>query len=278
MSRNVYWILAVALIAIAALSRQVPAAVVAADDASDPAYSGNWFSGLNGGFGFDPWSISGIGNGGGFFSSGASLDNIGTGGSPGNAFGLYGNGGGIGQAIRPFTNSLAIGDTFSIAMDNGFIESGGTVGFGLQNSSGENLAEFYFKGGDTNYTLSASNVNLASGAAQGFTDHGLRLDFTLTGATSLSVAIDRLVNGLGIDATYTANLINQAGGEIIKQLRLFNANANGGGDHDAYFNSLVVTSVPESSAFWFGVLSTGAISIAWYYRRITATVHSRTAA
>ena len=158
MSRNVYWNLAVALLAMTALSRQVSAAVVAADDASDAAYSSGWSSGSNGGFGFGPWSISGIGNGGGFLSSGNALDNIGTGGSPGNAFGLYGNGGGIGQAIRPFTNSLAIGDTFSIAMDNGFIESGGTVGFGLQNSSGENLVEFYFKGGDANYTLNASNV------------------------------------------------------------------------------------------------------------------------
>jgi hypothetical protein len=175
----------------------------------------------------------------------------------------------VGQAIRAYSNSLNVGDTFSIDMDNGSIDSGGTVGFGLQNSSGNNLAEFFFVGGQSNYTLSASNVSLASGSAQGFTNQGLRLAFTLTGATSLSVTIDQLANGPGVDAIYTANLFNLTGGQAIAQLRLFNANAGFNGDHVAFFNNFSVTStVPESSAFWFGSLAIAAFYLTWCSRRL----------
>ena len=64
----------------------------------------------------------------------------------------------------------------------------------------------------------------------------------------------------------------------IASIQVFNQNAGFNGSNDMYFNNLVISAVPESSAFWFGVLSTGALSIAWYYRRITVAVHNRTAA
>ena len=264
-----------------ALSGQVSAAVIAADDASDPAYSGGWVTGTDGGTGFGPWSTvtSPSSFSGGFLSlsGGGGFDQIGTG--PSNtAFGMYANSSNLAQAVRPFDLPLIAGDSLFIAMDNGNIDGGGAVGLGLQNSSGQNLLEFFFANGNPNYQVSAQNVNQTSPNPLGFTNSGLKLEFHLASATSLNVLIDALFNGPGVDASYTADLNPAGGGQSISQLRLFNFNAGGGSDHDAFFNSISITSVPESSAFWFGVLSTGALSIAWYYRRITATVHSRTAA
>jgi hypothetical protein len=55
-----------------------------------------------------------------------------------------------------------------------------------------------------------------------------------------------------------------AGDQSIIQLRLFNANAGFNDDHNAYFNSInVVSAVPESTAFWFGGVSCGAVGLAW---------------
>ena len=283
MWRNSHWVLAALLLAVWTYPGRASGSVVAADDATNSPYNDGWAVGDNGGTGFAAWStinnqVAPTGFGGGFLASNNSFDQVGTG-SPKKSFGVFGNAGGIGQAIRSFSNAIAVGDTFSIDMDNGFIDTGNAVGFGLQNASGNNLAEFFFKGGDSFYTLNAANVTLTSATAQGFTDQGLRLQFTLTGATSLSVAIDQLSNGTGVDASYTANLLNPAGDQSITQLRLFNANAGFNDDHNAYFNNFsVVSSVPESTAFCFGGLSCGIVGLAYCCRRMSKTLFSRSAA
>jgi len=43
------------------------------------------------------------------------------------------------------------GEQFSVEFENGYINNGGAVGIGLQNASGENLIEFYFAGGQSDY-------------------------------------------------------------------------------------------------------------------------------
>jgi hypothetical protein len=248
-------LLSVAALAIVAMAPVAPAYAVIAgsyDDASELPYdattSGGWQVGDNGGFGFAPWSVInnavGGGSGGGFTATGNGFSQINTG-AQAEAWGVYGNGGGVGQAIRPLGRPLGVDSTFSIAMDNGFIDGGGTVGLGLQNSAGFNLAEFYFVGGNSNYTLAAQNV---SGTTPGFTDQGLYLTFTLTGLTSFLMTIDVLPT-VGVDHVLTANLNNHAN-QSISQVRLFNANAGFNADHDAFFNNMSV--VPELSAFVFG--------------------------
>ncbi|MEZ4762494.1 MAG: hypothetical protein R3C26_04595 [Calditrichia bacterium] len=130
----------------------------AADDASDSVYDSGWNNTSNGGTGFGAWVLSTTGAAGHFrdsstnngFGDGNSDGDINT---SGRAWGMYANSGGLSEAIRPFSTALVAGQKFSISMDNGDVQSGSnqTVGFGLQNSSGENLFEFYFRGGAIYY-------------------------------------------------------------------------------------------------------------------------------
>ncbi len=222
--------------------------VIAADDASNAPYNDGWNVGDNGGSGFGAWSVigreNGSGFGGGFLSTNNGAVSIGSGGNNA-AWGVFGNGGGVGQAIRPFSSPLVVGTTFSIDMDNQGIDTGGTVGFGLRNAGGDNLFEFYFKGGESNYTVNATNV---SGSTPEFTSDGLRLALTLTASNAFTLTIDTLGNGIGVDSTIMGNLLNNAD-QSITTIRAFNAN----GGPDVFYNNLVVSAVPESSAI--GVLA-----------------------
>lgn len=233
------------LLVAAVLAPPARAAIVATDDASQSAYNDGWTAGDNGGSGFQPWSFvgqeNGSGFGGGFIAVSPGSPNISIV-SP--AFGVYGNSGGVGGAVRPLSTALPVGYTLSLDMDNQSIDTGGTVGFSLQNAAGNNLAEYFFIGGQTNYTVNASNV---SGSTPGFTTGGMRLSFTLTSANSFLLSIDQLSNGAGVDNTVTGNLLSNAD-QAISRIRLFNAN----GGPDAYFNNLVLSVVPEVSSFVLG--------------------------
>ena len=135
------------LVAVVALGVGRPAlcTIVATDDASQAAYNDGWQVGDNGGSGYQPWSTitreNGSGFGGGFLSTGNGNVNIGSGGNNA-AFGVFGNSGGVGVAVRPFSTPLQIGWTLSVDMDNQSIDNGGTVGFSLRNAAGNNLAEY----------------------------------------------------------------------------------------------------------------------------------------
>jgi hypothetical protein len=233
--------------------------LVASDNASSTAYNDGWQEFDNGGSGFNAWSPinrdNGSGDGGGFLSTGNGNVNIGTGGNNA-AWGVYGNNGGVGQAIRAFPSPMLVGMTFNIDMDNQGIDPGGTVGFGLRNSSGDNLFEFFFVGGQSNYTVNASNV---SGTTPGFTSGGLRLALHLNATNAFSLTIDTLDNGVGVDNTVTGNLLNSADQQI-HSLRLFNAN----GGPDVFFNS--ISAVPEVSpmlAVPAAALVAGTVCFGW---------------
>jgi hypothetical protein len=230
------------LAALCLSTQQAWAVLVASDNASDATYNDGWGTTDDGGSGFDAWStVGGTGSAGTFLATNSSHSQINT---AGDAFGLYANSGGLSQAIRSFSNSLNVTDTFSLAMDNGSVDSGRTVGFALQNGSGSNLFEFFFVGGATNYQVNAANV-VSSGAA-GFTNAGLQLSFTLTDADSFSFTIDRLADGLGTNVvTATGDLLTTG---AVSRFRLFNANAGPNGERDLFFNSFEVTAVPEASA------------------------------
>jgi autotransporter-associated beta strand protein len=146
----------------------------------------------------------------------------------GKAWGIY-NSGGVSDAIRNFAN-LAVGQSVSVDMDNGSID--GTVGLGLQNSSGQNRLEFYFVGGDSNYTVNDGTPH-NSGIA--FTRQGVNVKFTLTGTDTYSITIKRYIDNA--TATLTGTLSGTAG-TAISRIRLFSANGGGGTDHNLYFNNI----------------------------------------
>jgi hypothetical protein len=248
--RHLRW--ALTLLAITAATSSAPAAIVATDDASQAAYSDGWQVGDNGGSGYLAWSSigreNGSGFGGGFISTNNGAVNIGSGGNNA-AFGVFGNSTGVGSAVRPLTSALPIGYTLSIDMDNQSIDTGGTVGFSLRNAAGNNLAEYYFVGGQSDYTVNAADQN---GPTQidttlGFTSGGMRLSFRLTSANSFSLSIDQFANGVGVDKTIAANLISNAD-QAISNIRLFNAN----GGPDVFFNNIVLSVVPEAPGLALG--------------------------
>lgn len=199
------------------------AAAAVSDNAANSPYSNGWQTGDNGGSGFGAWTISGSGSAGVFVGG----SDIGA-----SSWGLYANSGGLSQAVRSLSSSLAVGQTFSLQMDNGFVNTGGTVGFSLQ-SSGANRFEFLFIGGQSNYLINDSTTGDNTGV--GFTSSGLTLAFQLTGADAYSFTI----NG---GSAITGNLGNSGG---IDGIRFYNANAGPGSDHDLFFNNLSV--VPEPS-------------------------------
>jgi Bacterial Ig domain len=212
----------------------------AADNSSNSDYGNGWQTGDNGGSGFGSWTLtttSGNVNDNGHFIGSSTGNGNGDGNADGDinvsgaAFGLYANSGNTAGAIRPF-GALQVGQTISLRMDNGFISTSSTVGFGLRDASNVNRLEFYFTGGNSFYRVSDSaGVN---NTTLGFSDEGMNVSFTLTGANTYSLTVSQLVGG---SQTITGTL--SAGGPITN-LRLFNFNAGSGSASDAFFNSLAI--------------------------------------
>jgi hypothetical protein len=253
----------------ATVGHRAEASLAAVDNASNAPY-GSWDNGDNGGTGWGGgWTLSltnpGNGSQNGHFMGSSTTNGNGDGNSDGDvdtagrAWGLYANSDQTSSAVRPFSGDLQVGQAFIISMDNGFINNTsptdfGTVGFGLQNASNQNLFEFFFKGGDSSYKVNRNGGSVLTSI--GFTDEGLRLAFVLTDSDSFSFTIDRIENGVGVDATVTGDLISQ--GDLgIEKVRLFNFDGGGGGSNNAFFNSMAI--VPESSAFLLAGLLSGLV-------------------
>lgn len=219
----------------------------AASLSSAGVYDNGWQSGDDDGAGFGGWQLNTTGGNAGHFIYTSTSNGDGNSNadndidSGGEAWGMYANSGSVSNAIRPFDVALTPGSTFSIKMDNGWIESGGSVGFGLQDASGNNRMEFYFRNGQSNYKINDNAGETDTGL--GFSDEGLNLVFTLVTSTTYSLEITRLEGG-----SYTRNgtLINPGAGQPIARARLFNANAGFDGQRNAYFNNLQICT-PQST-------------------------------
>lgn len=195
--------------------------VLAEDDAGN--YGEGWSTGSNGGSGFDPWIIEGSEEDAGTF--------IGD-----NGFGFWSHeGGGWAAAIRPFASSLSEGQTFSIRMRNDWIwegtegEDSGSVGFALRDSAGDEQWVIYFVGGESTYGgTETTDIE--------WTDEGVDIAFTLTGANSYSVDVTPVG---GSTRTYTGTVPG-----TIDQVRAWSAN-NGTDDEfnsnrDFFVNNLAI--------------------------------------
>ena len=238
-------------------------ALVASDNEADAAYSANWLSGSNGGTGFNAWALIATGTAG-FFTGDSSLNAGGTSGNintSGKSWGAFANTGGLASAVRTFqaggpnaASTLAIGQQFVTSFDNGFINSGGTVGFGLQDSAGGNRFEFFFAGGAAGYTVSDSAPVTT---AHGFTGDGLRATFTLTGTDKYSFGLS-YNTGAPASESFSGTLKGTAGNGI-DRFRFFNSNAGTTSNNDAFINSVAI--VPEpGSMILFSVAAIGLLT------------------
>lgn len=199
----------------------------AQDHATNAAYSPAWEHGDNGGSGFGAWQFATNPPAGQFRATAGANTNLNLGAV---AWGLWANGNGLSEAVRPFGVALATGQTFSVQFENNWIASGGSVGLGLQNASGGNLFQLIFFGGATNYTIYDSVNGRDSGLL--YTDTGLAIDFTLTSTNTYSA----VVNG----ATVTGTLASAADGAIAR-FRAYNYQAGSGSSYDVFVNELRIT-------------------------------------
>lgn len=248
-------ILASSILAIFVLGATVARAnsSYASDNASNPAYSGGWANGSDGGSGWGgDWQLTASGGSAGFFigdstgNAGGHSGGINTSGNK--AWGMYANSGDLASAVRPFPGAMLSNQTFNIAMDNGWIGSGGpSVGFALQDSNGTNRFEFYFAGGDTQYRIYDSR-GYGQATSIGWTAVGLNLSFTLTDTNKYSLSV--VVVGTTTTNTFTGTL-GGVSGSGITQAYLYNYNAGSGSQYDAYFNSISLvcgTAAPSISS------------------------------
>ena len=222
------------------------AANLAYDAASNATYNAGWTNGANGGSGFGAWTLTpqpNNANAGFFVGDSTQNGTFPSGGinTGGKAFGLYGNTAAA-DAWRTFQGgSLSVDQSFRIDFDNGWLNSGLSTGWGLQNGSGQNLVEVWFNGGDGYYTISDfSGVHASSNT---WTDGGLRLQVTLTAATNYSMSI---IQGTATN-TYSGYLLSQAS-QGIQQFHVWNGGVGSGPNFDLYINSMSVVPEPGTMA------------------------------
>ncbi|MEQ8822180.1 MAG: glycoside hydrolase family 66 protein [Sumerlaeia bacterium] len=219
-------------------------ALTTADSAEDAAYGGGWAGGPSGGAGWaGDWQITGASpTSGAFIGSSASNGpaaaeadrDIDTG---GRAWGLYNQSTAtVMEASRSFT-PLDTGQSLRLHMDNGYMNTGGSAGFGLRNASGENLFEFYFRGGEGQYFVQDSLGERMT--ALPFTTAGLDIEFTLTAPTAYSLRVVPFGEE-SATITLTGSLAPVSGSLDIETLRLFNFNAGTGAAYDVFFNDVSI--------------------------------------
>lgn len=213
------------------------------DSATNTTYTaaGVWAQDQNGGTGFTQgWNLMAQGENAGFFLASTSQVNNSLG---DRAWGLWANNGSTANAIREFPATLHVGDVFTMRFDNNWIDDesteGEAVGVSLQNRFGQNLFEFIFFGGGTNYTL--IDVEGLKNTGIAWTDQGLDLAFELTSADAYRFEIDGI--------PFTGTLATSAE-TAIKQIRVWNFSAGGGTERNLYVNDLAVDGT-DLEAFTF---------------------------
>jgi len=227
--------------------------IVSQDSAANSPYDDGLQNGDNGGTGFFAWSDTGGkddnnagGTNAGVFVGSSTGNGDGDGNADGDintsgrAWGTFANSSDLAEGFRGFDfpgsdESLQIGWTFSVRMDNGFIDSGAAVGFGLRNDSGDNRFEFFFAGDDTDYTIGDNETSGDTGI--GFTDEGLEINFRLTSADTYNLSVTTLGAGGSTTQFINRSLFSTGG---ITNFRFFNFNAGSGSSNDAFFNNLIV--------------------------------------
>ena len=207
----------------------------ALDRGSNSVYSDGWSDTDNGGFGFGAWqlyvSTNDTGKAGRFMANSSAVS-IGV-----PAWGLYANSGHLSEAKRYLTNALALTQVFSVSFENGFLDNGAGAGVALQNVQGATLWEFFFNGGDTNYSISGGTTDI------GFTTNGIGIEFWLTGATSYTA---RITPQGGAIRTIHGNL-QPATNSAITLFRAWNNHAGFDSIRDVFFNNLKIVDLGNVS-------------------------------
>jgi hypothetical protein len=214
------------------------AASPAFDSAADPAYDDGWQSGDDGGTGWGgPWLISGSALGQGAFIGSSTTngdgddDQDGDIDTAGRAFGLFVElEGAVVSAFRNFDGSLAIGESFSLDLDND--PGSGEPGFRLYPGMGDFRFRFRYSPFFGTYQVVDADGFVPLGIPG--TDEGLRVEFTLTGADTYALAV---TPAGGATSVHSGTL---ASAGAIVRLALVGSGEDAT-RRDTFFNNLSVT-------------------------------------
>ena len=254
------WVFWVSFISAACFAAQESHAALAAADNADNYVGSGWGNGSSGGSGTwgSSWAIRSTPDGGfsDFFLASSASSNIRT---PTRSWGAYGNGGSVprSSAFRSWSGDLSIGQTFRVRIDNGFIESGGSIGVTLRTGNTTTSAdsytsgsrfEFRFQGGESTYEIVDAG---ATTTTVGFRSSGLTLNFTLTGVNTYDLVIRDAANS-SLLQSLTGQTLGGTAGAALNSFALFvrdvGPNSMGTDDHDTYFNSVEVVPEPTNVA------------------------------
>ncbi|MFK7910118.1 MAG: PEP-CTERM sorting domain-containing protein [Akkermansiaceae bacterium] len=186
--------------------------------------------------------------------SGTTMD------TSGNSWGFYANSGQTASSYYDLSSALVAGDTVSIQLSLGFINSGGVVGIGFQNSAGVNRFETYYRGGDA---TDAFKINDAGGEENvtGVTTAYSSSNWINDSASQTILFTQGAGNtyDLSFNGTSITNLGLNLTNSDISRIRIFNFNAGNGNNFNQYANNLTVTPVPEPSTAALFLLAGGGL-------------------
>jgi len=254
----------------------VCSAQLAADYATDPAYSGGWLAGQNGGYGFGPWSFNG--------GSGSPIQQRMTYGnsSPFNALGTawtlfnpVGAPSDVANAGRSFA-PLQVGQTIETVIDNptatqfyrGYtitlndtadnIPAGGNTGQQVSAYTFEYFTNGRWYVGDSsgNHSTSLFNTDTAP--------KGMQFAVTLTSPTTYQMTMTPLNNPAN---AYTINGALKLPGNPIDwiQFQFYNTADNPAASTDFYISSIEILAAPEPSTS--ALIALGAGGLLFFCRR-----------
>ncbi len=202
----------------------------AQDGATNAPYISNqWMNGDQGGYYWGGgWILTAEGNSGHFIANNESNQNVAA-----TAWGLWADGG-LSAAVRPFRGRLNVGDTFRVRFENNWVEGGGAVGIGFQNRFGQNLFEYLFLGGTTNYLINDEQLGRATGLP--WSGDTQLLTFTLVGPNTYRFTVN--------ESNVFTGSFSASAETAIDRVRVFNASAGGGFERNVYFTDMAMTGMP----------------------------------
>ncbi len=258
------------------------AATIAFDTATDAAYDNGWQAGDNGGFGWGAWDFTGTYN----TPVGQTMDIFSHPNDLGRAWTLFnadappgpGTGTDIAQAGRSLGGAMVPGDTVHVVIDNPterrffrgytvrFNTGGGNTVFAgtPQSRMAVGLFDYGPPAGDWYATGTGGDPTLFDTD----TNHGMRIDFTLTGTDTFNLVMTPL-NDPSKAYSKSGTLDGPAGAPINwVEFELFNTDSDyypthtiTGGETDFYISNMWVTNViPEPTAAVLLVMGAGVVA------------------
>ncbi|MGI9429794.1 MAG: hypothetical protein ACR2NM_14120 [Bythopirellula sp.] len=230
------------------------------DDASQVAYADGWDDGDNGGIGFGPWTLSFDGDPNAlnpiYNSDPHFIDGVGVGplganllGAP--AFGLTTDNSvsATAQASREFSESLKVGQVFSVDIDGSALEGNSRIGNLFELVGDDGIARYTLRtslgSADDNWTINGSSTPIDASDA-------LRVSVRLISPDTFSGSVTSLTQPVG-NFSIGSPLVGTAGAAITSlRFSTFGTGSSADGARELLFDNIELTRadiIPEPSTW-----------------------------